>query len=133
MPTEALFRSSAFNTTEVRDYFINDCCFGDDLGKWLIAKLRAAGIETDDEPDQEDFGWFFNFKVPVGEHCCILAFQEDEPEGIWHLTLERKRGLLGSMFGGRSKGIDEVAVAAITKALEAAPEIRELRWEEKVA
>jgi len=50
MRTEASFRSSAFNTSEVRDYFINDCCFGDDLAKWMISRLRQAGVATDDEP-----------------------------------------------------------------------------------
>ena len=129
MGTEAQFRSSAFNTTEVREYFINDCCFGDDLAKWLIAKLKAAGVETDAEPEQEDFGWFFSFKVPSGNYTCILAFQEEEPEGIWHLTLERRRGLIGSLLGGRKKGTDDQAVATIAQAMGAAPEIRDLRWE----
>ena len=46
----ATFRTSAFNTSEVRDYFINDCCFGDDLAKWMMGRLREAGVETDDEP-----------------------------------------------------------------------------------
>jgi hypothetical protein len=34
MRTIATFKSDAFNTSEGRDYFINDCCFGDD-GSWL--------------------------------------------------------------------------------------------------
>ena len=129
MRQEATFRSSAFNTSEARDYFINDCCFGDDLGKWMMSRLQQAGVETDDEPGQEDFGWYFEFKVPAGTHCCILGYQEDEPEGIWRLWLERSRGLVGSLLGGRSRGIDEAAVSAINNALASAPEIRDLKWE----
>src|SRR5437016_2303767 len=56
MVTEAAFRSSAFNTSVVKPYFINECCFGDDLAEWMIARLRANGIQTDDKPGQEDFG-----------------------------------------------------------------------------
>ena len=129
MRSEASFRSSAFNTSEVRDYFINDCCFGDDLAMWLIARLRLAGVQTDDEPGQEDFGWYFEFKVPAGTHCCVLGYREGHPEGSWHLWLERSRGLIGSLFGRRSHGIDDAAVRAITDALESAPEIRELEWD----
>jgi hypothetical protein len=129
MRKEATFRSSAFNTSEVKTYFINDCCFGDDLATWMIGRLRAAGIETDEEPDQEDFGWYFNFTVPAGTHCCILGYQPDDPEGLWHLSLERSRGFVASLFGRRSHGIDAAAVEAIQNALAGAAEIRELQWQ----
>ena len=46
MRKEATFRTSAFNTSEARDYFINDGCFGDDLAKWMIGRLREAGVDV---------------------------------------------------------------------------------------
>jgi hypothetical protein len=46
------FRSAAFNVTEKHTYFINDCCFGDDVAKWLIGELRKEALQTDDEPGQ---------------------------------------------------------------------------------
>jgi hypothetical protein len=46
------FRSTAFNVTEKHTYFINDCCFGDDVAKWLIGELRKEALQTDDEPGQ---------------------------------------------------------------------------------
>jgi hypothetical protein len=125
---EATFRSSAFNTSQVRDYFINDCCFGDDVAKWMLERLRGAGVETAHEPGQEDFGWYFAFTVPGGKHCCILGYEEDAPEGMWHLWLERSRGLVGSLLGGRSQGIDDAAVRAIDDVLATAPEIRDFEW-----
>jgi hypothetical protein len=125
---EASFRSSAFNTSQVRDYFINDCCFGDDLAKWMMERLRGAGVETADEPGQEDFGWYFEFTVPAGKHCCMLGYQGDTPEGVWRLWLERSRGLVGSLLGRRSQGIDEAAARAINDVLAATPEIRDLEW-----
>lgn len=129
MRKEVTFRSSAFNTSEHRDYFINECCFGDDLAKWLMVRLQKVGIETDPEPGQEDFGWYFDFSVPAGRHCCVLGYQPDEPEGVWRLWLERSRGLVASIFGRRGHGIDETAVKAIDDILRAAPEISDVRWE----
>jgi len=130
MLTEATFRSSAFNTSEVKPYFINPCCFGDDLAKWMIARLREIGIQTDGEPGQEDFGWYFEFEVPAGKHCCVLGYQDDDPEGRWCLWLERSRGFLGSIFGKRRAGIDSAAVQALQTILGNAPEIHELEWQE---
>jgi hypothetical protein len=128
--TEATFRSSAFNTSEVKPYFINPCCFGDDLAKWMIARMRAAGLQTDDEPRQEDFGWYFEFQVPAGKHCCLLGYQEGEPEGRWLLWLERSRGFFGSILGMRKRNIQAAAVRALQDILGRAPEIRELEWQE---
>jgi hypothetical protein len=129
MRTEATFHSSAFNTSEVKSYFINPCCFGDDLAMWMMARLRAAGVRTGDEPRQEDFGWYFEFDVPAGTHCCVLGYQEGDPEGRWLLWLERSRGFVGSILGMRKRGIDATAVQALQDLLGNAPEIRDLKWQ----
>jgi hypothetical protein len=73
--TVATFQSTSFNTAEQREYFINPCCFGDDLARWLIDRLRSTGIDTDAEPGQEDFGWYFNFKLGENVYCVVLGFR----------------------------------------------------------
>ena len=95
-----------------------------------MARLRTSGVQTVDEPGQEDFGWSFEFEVPAGRHCCVLGYQEDDPEGRWHLWLERSRGFLGSILGRRKRGIDAAAVKALQEILINAPEIRELEWQD---
>lgn len=132
MRTVATFRSRAFNTSEEKDDFINPGNFGDDLAKWLMGRLREASIETDDEPGQEDFGWYFEFTVPEGRHCCVLGHRpgEDEAVGEWVAWLERSRGLLASLLGGRNRGIAPAAVAAIHAAL-SGREVEGIRWHEK--
>jgi hypothetical protein len=60
--TLVTFKSSAFNTSEPKPYFINPGCYGDDVAKWLTRELRGRGFKTDEEPGQEDFGWYFNFE-----------------------------------------------------------------------
>jgi hypothetical protein len=125
MGAEASFTSTAFNNSEARPYFINECCYGDDLAKWMIGRLRERGIETS-EPGQEDFGWYFDFLVAGVWHCCVLGA---EHEGEWHLWLERSRRFFGSILGLRKVGITPAAVEAIRDVLTGAPEIQDLRWE----
>ena len=115
MRTLVTFRSSAFNTSEPQPYFINENSFGDDLARWLIAHLRAGGVSVNDTPGQEDFGWFFEFDVPEGKHCCVLGLRpvDDPNESNWVAWIERSRGFLGSIFGLRKQGIAPSALSAL--------------------
>jgi hypothetical protein len=133
MRTVVTFQSRSFNTTEPKEYFINECCFGDDLCKWLIQRLRANSIQTDDEPGQEDFGWYFEFTVPDGAHCLVLGFRpgDTDDDEDWVGWIERSKGPLGSIFGGRNKGIASSALTAIHTVLSNASEISNVRWHEK--
>jgi hypothetical protein len=110
MTTVVTFKSSAFNTSEEREYFVNPGTFGDDACRWIGRRLREQGVETDAEVGQEDFGSYFNYKVPEGAH--------------W---------LVGSALGGRSRGIAASALHAIHRALTGAAEIRNVRWHDKDA
>ncbi len=132
MRTLVTFQSSAFNTTETREHYINPGCFGDDLCEWMVARLKENGVEAQ-EPGQEDFGWYFYFTISDGEHCFITGYrpEDDEDAGTWIGWLEKSKGLLSSLFGGRSKGISPAAAAAIHSVLSASPDIRNVRWHEK--
>jgi hypothetical protein len=130
MRTVVTFQSTVFNVSQHRDYFINPDCFGDDLGGWLIERLRAQGLETAVAPGQEDFGWYVTFTVPDGEHCCVLGYRpaSGDSEGTWIAWVERHRGLIGSVFRGRERGIASSALEAIHAALSGAADIRQVRW-----
>ncbi len=134
MRTVVTFQSDTFNTSEQREYFINPICFGDDAAKWLISRLREMRVATDDGPRQEDFGWYFNFRLSAGEYCCVVGYRpgesEDDP-GLWITWLERRLGLLGSLIGGRNRGIDPSAIEAIHQALSGSAQIRNVRWHNK--
>ena len=71
--TLVTFQSSAFNTSERKDYFINDCCYGDDVARWFIEQLRKRDVQTDAEPGQEDFGWYFGFRVGDTDYQLAIA------------------------------------------------------------
>jgi len=128
--TVVTFESTAFNMTEPKDYFINPCCFGDDVAAWLIRELRKRGMGTDEKPGQEDFGWYLNFEAAGIGHTFVIGHRPNgETEvGTWIGWLERKRGLIGSILGGRRRRIQASAAQAIHKILTGSATVREVRW-----
>ena len=128
--TIVTFKNSAFNTSVPKEYFINDCCFGDDVAKWLAEELRRKGHQADETPGQEDFGWYFNFEVSGFNHCFVIGLQsgDTEAENTWIGWVERRRGFGTSLFGGRDRDIHPDACLTIHKALLASPETHSLRW-----
>lgn len=124
------FKSTAFNITEPRPYFINECRFGDDASKWLLSELQRSGLRTGEKPGQEDFGWYLNFEVGGASHCFVLGYRSDDVrEGAtWIGWLERNRGFFGSIFGRRKHGIQALAVNAIHRILATSTLIRDVRW-----
>lgn len=128
--TVVTFESSAFNMTKPKDYFINPGCFGDDVAEWLIGELRKQGMGTDEKPGQEDFGWYLNFESAGIGHTFVIGHRPhgETEEGTWIGWLERKRGLIGSMLGGRRRGIQASAAQAIHQILTGSPMVRDVRW-----
>ncbi len=125
------FTSTAFNIAEPRRYFINACCFGDDLAKWLIHELRSKGVNTDDEPGQEDFGWYFNFQIAETPHTFVIGHSRslvEGGEGTWIGWIERNRGLLGSLLGGRKRGIKPAALQTLHSIFSSNPQVHDIRW-----
>jgi hypothetical protein len=124
------FKSTAFNITEPRPYFINECCFGDDTAKYLLSELQRSGLRVGDKPGQEDFGWYLNFEVADVSHCLVLLYRSDDVrEGAtWIGVLERNRGFFGSIFGRRAHGIQASAAKAIHRVLATSTLIRDVRW-----
>jgi len=128
--TVVTFKSSAFNTSEQREYFINPGCFGDDVAKWLGEQLRSRGYQAADAPGQEDFGWYLSFTVSGIEHCFVIGHRpgNEEDEGVWIGWLERSRSYVASVLGGRQRDIQPSAARAVHEILSSSPQIRNVRW-----
>ncbi len=128
--TIVTFKSTAFNTTEQKESFVNPDCFGEDVGAWLIGELRGRGLATDSAPDSEDFGWYFGFTVEGCAYRFVIGYRpEEEGEGgDWIAWVERaKAGLLG-LFGPGKQAVAPQAVSAIHTILSTSPQVREVRW-----
>jgi hypothetical protein len=130
LKTVVTFKSSAFNMSEQREYFINPDCFGDDVAKWLIEQLRCKGYQADEVPGQEDFGWYLTFTVSNIEHCFVIGHRpgDDKAKHVWIGWLERSRGFVASMLGGRKRNIHPGAAGAIHEILSSSPHIRHVHW-----
>jgi hypothetical protein len=130
LKTVVTFKSAAFNLVEAKPYFINPCCFGDDVAKWVIQQLRTRGYKAADEPGQEDFGWYFTFVVMGMEYCFVIGHRpgDDKAEGIWIGWLERSRGFIASLLGGRKRGIHPAAAQVIHETLSNSSLITDVCW-----
>ncbi len=128
--TVVTFESTAFNMTKPRDYFINPCCFGDDVAEFLLRELRKQGMGSDEKPGQEDFGWYLNFDAAGVGHTLVIGHRPsgESEAGIWIGWLERERRLIGSILGGRRRGIQASAAQAVHQALTGSSVVRDVRW-----
>lgn len=127
--TVVTFESTAFNTVEQKEYFINPGCFGDDVAKWVAEQLHDKGHKTADNTGQEDFGWYLNFTLSGIDYCFVIGYRPDDDEaGTWIGWLERRRGLIASLFGGRKRDIEPAAPKAIDEILSSHPQIHGVRW-----
>ncbi len=131
--TLVTFRSSAFNTTEEHADFINPGTYGDDLARWLIVQLAERGFAADPDPGQEDFGWYIKTRIDNQRYCFVVGYRPGDQgeQGDWIVWIERDPGFLGSVLGGRSRGVRPAAMRALHTILSAAPEIGDIRWHER--
>lgn len=91
------FETGRFNCSQPKDYFINACCYGDDVAAWLREKLIEQGVEAD-EPDQEDWGWYLGASLDDGDSYFlgISAVEEESRqgnEGQWRILVQKHRSL----------------------------------------
>jgi len=125
MRAVATFKSDLFKLTEPKDYFINPGCFGDDVARWLMERFKASAIDVEDEPGQEDFGWYVRYVVDGRPYGVVIGH---EAEAGWCLVVERPCGLLGSILGQRHRTISPRAVEVVRSALVNEPGIRHIQW-----
>lgn len=128
------FVTTLFNATEVRDYFINDCCFGDDCAAWLIGKLKAQGdLQVEDEPSQEDWGWFFNVKVGQRRFLIGVGLCEDEEvPNRWLVFIDSWLWIWQRVIFRQTDQSEHLVVCvAIDRLLKGESKINDIRWYSK--
>ncbi len=129
--THVTFVTKLFNIEDVKDYFINPCCFGDDCAQWLIDRLLSQGVErVDERPTQEDWGW--SFSVLMGQQdfmICVGLYEDKDSPNTWLVFIDSQLGWLSGKFFGRSDDAELLAVCqAVDRALKSASEISDVRW-----
>ena len=132
--THVTFVTRLFNTEEVKDYFINPCCFGDDCAQWLIDRLLSQRCENVNErPTQEDWGWCFSILAGQRDFMIGVGLYEDEDSpNTWLVLIESQLGWLSRELFGQSDDAELFAVCeAVDRALKSASEISDVRWHTK--
>jgi hypothetical protein len=129
--THVTFVTRLFNTEEVKDYFINPCCFGDDCAQWLIDRLVSQRSEkVDERPTQEDWGWCFSITAEQRDFMIGVGLCEDEDSpNTWLVFIESQLSWLSRKLFGRSDDAELLAVCEeIDRALKSDPEISDVHW-----
>jgi hypothetical protein len=110
---DILFTTSRFNLTEVKEHFINPCCFGEDLAAWLRTTLRERGVDVS-EPGQEDWGWYLFARLGEDSYFLGVNGNPDQPGadlGEWRVAVEKKRKIWQRVRGrGKIAASDRMTV-----------------------
>jgi hypothetical protein len=124
--THVTFRTSRFNQTEVRPYFINPNCFGGDCAAWLVSGLRERGWADMSEPWQEDWGWQTSAARDGHKYLVSIGLMEEDPE--WLVHAQEHTGFLTRLRGKAGPSALRDLVLAIHNVLTAGPEVGQVRW-----
>jgi hypothetical protein len=70
-----------FEHREVKEHFINACCFGEDFAAWLRDQIRDLSGDgyIIREPIQEDYGWGFWVEHDSRTFWVALSYAEEGP------------------------------------------------------
>lgn len=111
------FRSPKFNTTEIKEHFINDICFGEDLARELADGMKERGLTVYD-PWQEDWGW------QLGASECLISVGFDGDE--WRIDVDPNIGFFAKLMG---KTVDIPPVtSSIDSIIKADPANTDIQW-----
>jgi hypothetical protein len=100
---DILFETDRFNVSEVKEHFINPCCFGEDLAEWLRQELIKREI-TASAPGQEDWGWYLFVEPGTERYFLGVGGYRKEGtmgtnDGEWRIMVEKKRSLWDKLQG----------------------------------
>ena len=117
MHYDILFQTSRFNLSEPKTYFINECCFGDDLAKWLVSKLPEVGVQPD-EPYREDWGWEFHARAGgcryyVGVGGLSDGDPADRNRGEFRIMFTKRRTVWDRLLGRKKLRPNEAILKAV--------------------
>ena len=131
MRTHVTFLSDAFNRIEQRENFINPCCFGEDLARWVIPRFTDAHLKVDPEPCQEDWGWEVFVTCDGKEFFIGIGQYELDSELGWLCFVESRLPFYKKWVGATDTAEQQRVCNSFHSVLVSAPEIRDIRWHTK--
>lgn len=124
MSIDVTCKTDRFNLSVVGPDFINDCCFGEDLSKWLVSALSDNGVDAK-VICMEDFGWSNQAAYQGISYLMSVAGNSDEdptrPDfGQWHIMLERHRTFFEKILGKNKMTVADPVVGMVVQVLKSA-------------
>jgi hypothetical protein len=130
---DVMFTTSRFNLSDVKEHFINPCCFGEDVAAWIRQPLETKGW-TLDEPGQEDWGWYAEAKS--GDQSYVLNIggnsSEDSSQpniGEWRIAVEKKQSFKEKLTGKGKMEKDDPLLTAVLDICRSQPDFSDVRIE----
>lgn len=122
------FRTAMFPTALEGDLDLNNGSPGSAAANWLRAALIDEGVSCG-APFQEDYGWGFWLENPcmvwVAVGCAEGEGEGDAPSE-WVVSVSHERPIFAPaqwFKGAQGKALTERAIAILSRALAAAPEV----------
>lgn len=129
-----IFETDRFNVTQPKEYYINECCYGDDAAAWLRGRLADSNIEAT-EPGQEDWGWYiYVFHHGNRYFIGITGYAQDETAsncGEWRLMIGKRRSLREMITGKNRMLQNEPIIGILTRILDAHSDMKCLSIEKQ--
>ena len=132
---DILFETNRFNVSQVKEHFINPCCFGEDVAQWLREKLAEKGAVTSSS-GQEDWGWYLFVKQGSERYFVgVTGFHEEGAlnanDGEWRIMVEKRRSMWDRLRGRNRMRNGEFIFSLIEEILREQPDIRNISREFK--
>jgi hypothetical protein len=131
-PSESFtVETDLFEHRQVKEHFINPCCFGEDFAAWLREKIAGKDFALS-EIIQEDYGWGFWASAGKDSFWIALSFVGDgpqEPPAQWVISVDYDPGfnLIKRLFhkpnGQRLHSLFDI----VTNAIASEPRIKIIR------
>ncbi len=128
MRTHVTFLSDAFNRTEEKENFLNPCCFGEDLVRWMIPRFAGTHLKIDPDPRQEDWGWKVLVSCEGRQFLIGVGQYEVGRESGWLCFVESRLPFFKKWVGANDSAEQQQVCAALHSVLSSSPEIRDIRW-----
>jgi hypothetical protein len=125
---DLIFSTDRFNMSAPQEYFINDCCYGDDAACWFVERLREHGL-TVAEPNQEDWGWYFDAHCDSASYFVGVGGNSDDEassrnRGEWRLMVQKRRSLWEKLSGANRLSKHDGFIGILKEILSNEPDLQ---------
>ncbi len=130
---DILFQTNRFNVSEVKEYFINPCCFGEDLAEWLRQQLAKKGSQHRHAlPRRLGLGNACRAGLSglfLGGNRISSEGAVDKNDGEWRIMVETRRSIWERLRGKNKISESDPILSIIEDILREHADVRNISHE----